>query len=117
MSSTRLRFSRTFAVAIGMLLVLVWLSLFGRVESRGPACSLGLGRPEVYLTYEGASYGWPVTAVQIGHTSCQGSPDTWTPKRFVAWHVDGVLISGVQLLAGGLLALIISSRALKKHSG
>jgi len=91
--------------------------LIGRVESRGPACSLGLGRPDVYPTYEGASYGWPITAVQVGHTSCQGSPDTWTPQLSVAWHVDGVLISGGQLLAGGLLALVISRRVFKKHSG
>jgi len=116
MSSTHLTRQRTLAFGIGMLLVLLPLALIGRVESRGPACSLGLGRPEVYLTYEGASYGWPVT-VQVGHTSCEGAPDTWTPKLSVAWHVDGVLISCVQVLAGGLLGLVISSRVFKEHSG
>ena len=104
------------SVLLVLRLVLLPLALIGRVESRGPACSLGLGRPEVYLTYEGANYGWPVTAVQIGHTSCQGSPDTWTPKLSVAWHVDGVLISAAQALAGGLLALLVI-RAFKKRSG
>jgi hypothetical protein len=116
MSSTRLIRQRTLAFGIGMLLVLLPLALIGRVESRGPACSLGLGRP-AYPAYEGASYGWPISAAQIGYVSCQGSPDTWTPQLFVAWHVDGLLISGVQVLAGGLLALAISSSVFKRRSG
>jgi hypothetical protein len=116
MTGARLTWQRALAFGIGMLLVLLPLALIGRVESRGPACSLGLGRP-AYPAYEGASYGWPLAAVQIGYTSCEGSPDTWTPKLSVAWHVDGVLISDVQLLAGGLLALVISSRVFKGRSG
>jgi len=117
MSSARLSLTRTFAFGIGMLLVLLWLFLFGMVESRGPACSLGLGRPEVYLPYQGVSYGWPATALQVGHTSCQGSPDTWTPKAFVAWHAAGVFISVAQLVAGGLLGLVLGDRLLNVASG
>lgn len=117
MISARLRLNRTFAFGIGLLLVLLWLFMFGKVESRGPACSMGLGRPEIYMPYEGTSYGWPVTAVQVGQIACQGSPEAWTPKPFMAWHTSGVVISGVQLLAGGLLTLMISGRLFKKHSG
>jgi hypothetical protein len=115
MTSTRLRFRRLFAFGVGMLFVLVWLLLSGMVETRGPACSMGLGRPEVYLPYEGVRYGWPATAVQVGHTSCQGSSDTWTPKPFVAWHAAGVLISVAQLVAGGLLGHVLGGRLFKKH--
>ena len=116
MTSTHFTCRGVLAFGIGMLLVLLPLVLVGRVESRGPACSQGLGRP-VYPTYAGASYGWPVTAVQVGHVSCQGAPNTWEPRLSVVWHVDGVLISGVQVLAGGLLALIIGGSVFKKHSG
>ena len=117
MISLRSRFRHAHAFAIGVLLVLLWLFLFGMVESRGPACSLGLGRPEVYLPYEGVRYGWPVTAVQVGQVACQGSPEDWTPKLFVAWHTSGVLIAGGELLVGGLLTFMFSHRFSKKHLG
>ena len=71
MIGTRLRLQHTLAFGIGMIVVLLWLFLSGMVESRGPACSLGLGRLEVY-PYEGVRYGWPVTAVQVGQIACQG---------------------------------------------
>ena len=115
MTGTRLTRQRTLAFGIGALVVLLWLFLSGMVESRGPACSMGIGLP-TYLPYQGVRYGWPAVALQVGQIACQGSSEDGTPKPFVAWDVDGVLISVVQLLAGGLLGLLVS-RAFKKRSG
>jgi hypothetical protein len=117
MSSARLRLNHTFTFGVGMLVVLACLFFSGMVESRGPACSMGLGRPEIYMPYEGTSYGWPVTAVQVGQIACQGPPEAWTPKPFIAWHANGVLISGVQMLAGGLLTLVIGGRLFSAAGG
>jgi hypothetical protein len=115
MIRTRPWFNRTLVFSVGTLLVLLLLFLSGMVESRGPACSMGLGRPEVYMPYEGVRYGWPVTAVQVGQVACQGAPEDWTPRPFVAWHTTGALIAGVQLLAGGLLTLLFSRRLFRKR--
>ena len=115
MIGTRPRLQHTLAFGIGMIVVLLWLFLSGMVESRGPACSLGLGRLEVYMPYEGVRYGWPVTAVQVGQIACQGSPEGWTPQPFIAWHPGGVLISVAQILAGGLLLMTISRSVAGRH--
>lgn len=105
---------RVFTFCAGALLVLLVLALFGRVAGHGPSCSRGLGLEPSYNTYASTSYGWPFKALTVEQIACQGPPEEWAPKTSVVWYPLGLVVSLLELLAGGIVLYWIAGRRKSK---
>lgn len=118
LNAERRTLRRLAAFCGGALIVLLVLALFARIERRGPACGEGLGAPqefEVWNAYEATIYGWPVAALRMERIACAGS-GAMEPAMFLQLHPLGAVISGLQLLVGGLLALALVERLVGPQS-